>query len=167
MKYIVFLDFDGVLTSQRQHLAWSNNAYPMWSKFDPVAIEFLNRLCEKYDDVSIVWTTTWRNAMDDQLMTEHWIYTMFHNAGFRGKFGTPWRVNPENDKNLYGKRAKEIDLYLEKYKPDDFIIFDDMDYNFDAVLGKKRFVQTHHDDGMLTRHMKNALSLAGNWDRKR
>jgi len=169
MKYVVFVDFDGVLTSTRVHLSYeATKTYPVWCVFDPVAIEFFNRLHYKYEDVSFVWTTTWRNGMTDkQYHTEHWAYAMWYNAGFRGKFGTPWRVNPDETIPLH-KRAEEVKHYLEKYAPTarDYLVFDDNDYGFNDVLGKRRFIKTDSDNGLMYKHMKNVLSIVGTWDEK-
>ena len=42
-KYLVFLDIDGVFTSSRVHAA-HNASYDSWHLFDPVAIDFMNRI---------------------------------------------------------------------------------------------------------------------------
>jgi hypothetical protein len=73
---------------------------------------------------------------------------------------------------IYGKiwicgscgRTKEIKDYLNDFGPyDDFIIFDDSDFEYNKVLGIKRFIKTSSEDGILTKHMLNAKSLMGNW----
>lgn len=169
MKYLIFLDFDGVLTSERMEFGHGGDSdYQMMTRFDPNAIAFLNRIHEKYEDVHFVWSTTWRNGMEnDNLMNQHWAYTMFNNAGFRGNFGKPWKVNPD-DLIKHSDRAEEIKDYLEAYAPHhkDYMIIDDTDYGFNDILAKKRFVKTDPDNGMLLRHMKNAWALTGTWDRK-
>lgn len=40
------------------------------------------------------------------------------------------------------------------------------DYNFEKVLGKKRLVRTDPENGMLYRHMKDAMSIMGQWIEK-
>lgn len=169
MKYIVFVDFDGVLTSTRQYLAHYKPAYKMWATFDPVAIEFFNRIHYTYDDVSFVWTTSWRNYVNVGDISKHNLYSMWYNAGFRGKFGDPWKVNPDDQRDLnlnHAARAEEIKHYLENFAPDckDYLIFDDNDYDFNRILSKKRFIKTDPDNGILYKHMKNALSIMGTWD---
>lgn len=168
MKYLIFVDFDGVLTSKRVHFTQPTDSYQIWSTFDPVVMEFFNKIHNTYDDVSFVWTTTWRNNLQESGVLEHILYSMWYNAGFRGRFGTPWRVNPDNTMNT-SDRAHEIKDYLEKYATThkDFVIFDDSNYRFNDILGVKRFVQTSPDDGMLFKHMRNAWSLMGNWDKKK
>ena len=46
-KYLVFLDIDGVFTSSRVHYA-HNASYDMWHRFDPVAIDFMNKIHDRY-----------------------------------------------------------------------------------------------------------------------
>jgi len=174
-KYLVFVDFDGVLTSSRVHLSQDTdpyNHYPMWSTFDPVVVEFFNKLHHKYEGVRFVWTTSWRNNVPKDISVEHLAYSMWYNAGFRGMFGDPWTVNPDDQRDGYmnhTSRAEEIKHYLENYAQGckDFVIIDDNDYNFNKVLGIKRFVRTNPDDGMLLKHMKNILALTGNWDKRK
>jgi hypothetical protein len=168
--YLVFVDFDGVLTSTRVHMAQPEDSYPLWSTFDPIVMEFFNKIHNRYD-VEFVWTTTWRNNLEDAGLLTHVLYSMWYNAGFRGHFADPWRVNPEKRRDGLvntAARAEEIKDYLENYAPDckDYLIFDDSDYNFDKVLGKKRLVLTDPHNGMLYKHMAKALSIMGEWDRK-
>lgn len=166
-SYLVFLDVDGVFTSARVEM--SDAQYPyLWSKFDPVAVEFMNRIHDKHD-VEFVLSSTWRDnlKMDDNSLI--WVITAFRNAGFRGAFAPTWKVNPEDEPvMLYQKgRAHEIKHYIENYTNNlkDYIIFDDNDYGFDSVLGVKRLVRTDTDNGILVKHMKHAKSIMGNWYR--
>jgi hypothetical protein len=140
----------------------------MWSRFDPVAVSFLNKLHDNVDDLSFVWTTSWRLDMPDNDMTLHWAYTMFHNAGFRGKFGKPFRTEKLNEGNYFNSRSYEVLDYLKKYGNDtkDFMVLDDEDYHFDELLSKKRFVKTDPVNGMLYKHMEKAWSLVGSWDKR-
>lgn len=168
MKYIVFLDFDGVLTSSRVHYA-HNATYPMWARFDPVAVDFLNRIHDTFVDVSFVWSTTWRNGIVETAHTEHWAWSMFANAGFRGQFGKPWRVNQNNDQSKYHVRAEEVKEYLNDYGSGtkDFLVLDDSDYNWDKALPVKRWVKTDSENGLLWKHMRDAMSMMGTWEKKK
>ena len=171
VDYLIFVDFDGVLTNLRMQFGLEDDAYRMWTIFDPAVIEFFNRIHRTYTNVRFVWTTTWRNNITDEAMTEHWAYSMWYNAGFRGFFGTPWRVNPYNRKDgdvNHADRAAEIKHYLENYGSEckDYLIFDDSDYGFNKALDKKRFIRTHSENGMTFKNMLDAWSLTGNWERK-
>lgn len=170
MKYAVFLDFDGVLTTGRVDFA--NNGRkdrnnPMWHKFDPVAVDFLNRIHDTFEGVRFVWTTTWRtdqNFCNDFVAL--WAATMFANAGFRGLFAEEPLVNGNHDTTLYKDRGREIQDYLDLFQPRDYLVFDD-DRNYDfTMLPRKRVVYTDPLNGMLLEHMKYAWGIVGNWDRK-
>lgn len=167
MKYIAFLDIDGVFTSTRVQMSTLNSRI-IWDTFDPVAINFMNRLHHQIDDLSFVLISTWKNELREaDFRIAHWVQAAFRNAGFDGQLGNPWKTNPDNlDK--FPHRGHEIKDYLETFAPacKDFIIFDDNDYSFEAILGKKRLIKTDGENGLLFKHMLNALSLVGTWDTK-
>jgi hypothetical protein len=167
-KHLVFLDIDGVFTSSRVHIS-RTDPYPMWVKFDPVSIDFMNKIHDKYR-VQFVIMSTWKEHFrEDDTNIFHLVEAMFRNSGFRGEFASPWKTNPDNLPRLFElDRAYEVKEYLETYANDivDYILFDDNRYKFKEVLGKNRLVQTDHENGMLYKHMLNALSLMGNWNER-
>lgn len=169
-KYLVFLDIDGVFTSARVNSA-HNASYDMWHRFDPVAVDFMNRIHDTYA-VEFVVMSTWKNYIDaTSNQVEHWVRAAFGNSGFRGQFAKPWKTDPkESWINLPGMdRGDEVRMYLQDYAADveDFILFDDNAYNFESALGKRRLVRTDPDNGLLHKHMLNALSLMGTWQKDR
>jgi hypothetical protein len=166
-KYLVFVDFDGVLCSNRMQFGVPQDSYIMWSVIDPAVMAFFNKLHDTYEGVYFVWTTTWRNYLVHSMNLEHIAYSLWYNAGFRGHLGSPWRVNPGDTLN-HTDRAGEIIHYLDTFAPkvEDYLILDDSDYGFNKRLPKKRFIRTDSDNGMLFRHMKDAWSLTGNWKKK-
>ena len=168
MKHIVFVDFDGVLTTARVHFSQPKTAYQTWSQFDPIAINFFNKIHDNYEDVSFVWTTSWRNQIETCDNLEHILYSMWYNAGFTGFFGKPWRVNADNDLEMFEHREKEIDDYLTNYAPDNkgFIIFDDNDYGYDDVFGKNHFIHTDPQNGITFENMRQAWNVVSRWDPK-
>lgn len=166
VKYLVFLDIDGVFTSSRVQYA-SANPQDLWNKFDPTAIEFMNKIHDTVDGVYFMLISTWKDHLDtNDSMLEHWITSSFRNAGFRGEFNRPWKTNPENIYTSKETRAHEIRDFIQGRDLKDYIIFDDTDYEFDRILGKKRFIRTDHDNGLLLKHMRNAMSIIGEWDTK-
>lgn len=168
-KYLIFLDIDGVFTSNRVHYA-HNATYKMWARFDPVAVDFMNKIHDTYP-VEFVLMSTWKNGLrNDDKMTEHWIQAAFANSGFRGEFAAPWKTDPDNfSPTKKWDRGNEVKDYLENFATDveDFVLFDDNRYRFNEILGKKRLVQTNSDDGLLHKHMLHANSLMGNWEKKK
>jgi hypothetical protein len=166
-EYIIFVDFDGVLTSTRVHFTQQIDSYHVWAQFDPIAIKFFNKIHRAFD-VTFVWTTTWRNDVPlDNKHVQHIAYSQWYNAGFEGYFGTPWKVNPNDDLN-YQDRAGEVKHYLETYAKDvkDYLIFDDTNYGFNEKLGKKRLILTDPNNGLLYKHMQRAWAIMGEWNRK-
>lgn len=164
-KYLAFLDIDGVLTGDRVHFS-SEHEYNMWHQFDPVAIQFFNRIHDQYP-VEWVIMSTWKNQLrNDDTMIEHWIRAAFANCGFRGVISSPWKTDPDNFASTkYWDRAHEVKDYLENFGQDiqDFILFDDNTHRFKEILGKSRLIRTDPVDGLLFKHMKDAWSLMGNW----
>lgn len=169
-KYLVFLDIDGVFTSSRVHYA-HNAVYDMWQRFDPVAVDFMNKIHDRYP-VEFVLISTWKNYLrNDDHNIEHWIRAAFANSGFRGDFATMWKTDPDNlwsNKPQPYDRSHEIKDYLETYGQDieDFLIFDDNDYGFEKVLGIKRWIKTDPENGLLYKHMLKAQSIMGQWHEK-
>lgn len=171
-KYLCFLDVDGVFTSVRAQLGQTARKHPMWDKFDPLAVDFLNHLDADYD-LDFVLMSTWKNGLNmDDTTAYHWVCATFRNAGFTGTF--PWKrwktsfpEFPKEESYKYNERAYEVKHYLEQYECDDFLLFDDTAYDFNKVLGVKRHVRTSAQDGMLTKHMLHALSLVGTWEKKK
>jgi len=168
-KYLVFLDIDGVFTSERVHATYTGG-HDMWCKFDPVAIEFMNWIHDTYP-VEFCLMSTWKNNLrNDDENIEHWVNAAFANSGFRGKIAKPWKTDPDNFAVMKKwDRAHEVKDYLENFGPDivDFILFDDNRYRFNEILGIKRLVQTSHSDGLLYKHMMNAKSIMGNWEKRK
>jgi len=169
-KYVIFLDIDGVFASTRVHMGATSCGQPMWDKFDPVAVDFLNRLHDKHN-IDFVLSSTWKNNLNRLDTTIfHWMLSSFRNAGFRGNFPYPnWKTNPNDTPvSSIDGRAHEVKHFLEACLGayDDFVIIDDTDYRFNGVLGIKRFVKTDAENGMLAKHMKHILSLTGTWEKK-
>jgi hypothetical protein len=168
-KYLVFLDIDGVFTSHRVHTAHNAHEAAMWQRFDPVAVDFMNYIHDTYP-VEFVLMSTWKNGLrNDDPMIEHWVRAAFANSGFRGLFAKPWKTDPDNFAPVKKwDRGNEVKDYLENYGTDveDFILFDDNRYQFKEILGKQRLVWTDATDGLLHKHMLNAKSLMGTWEKR-
>lgn len=165
-RYAVFLDIDGVLTSARVQLGHTCEKHMLWDRFDPIAIDFLNRLDSKFN-IEFVIASTWKNhiAANDPSYF-HWIISSFRNAGFRGVFPYGrWKTNPRNEHySGLNDRALEVKDYLAEFGPyDDFLIFDDSDYLYDKTLGKRRHVKCCSQNGILLKQMRHVLAITGNW----
>lgn len=104
--------------------------------------------------------------------TQQWINSSFRNAGFRGNFPWPnWKTNPRNELDKYNRmngRAIEVADYLKEFGPyDDFLLFDDSNYDFNATLGIKRWIRCDSENGILVKQMMHAMSIMGQWEKKK
>ncbi len=76
---IVFLNFDGVLNSQLYYKRRERKGVREIDEIDPVAIGFLNQICED-NDAEVVVTSTWRLGR-----TVKELHDMLVNRGFTGE----------------------------------------------------------------------------------
>ena len=170
MKYAIFLDIDGVFCGTRMQMGHTCDKHLMWDKFDPIAVDFMNRIDAKHNVEFIIMSTWKENIKHIDPMYFHWINSSFRNAGFRGEFAYPyWKTNPLNTDKYSGFscRAKEVADYLTEYGPyKDYLLFDDTDYDFNRLLGRKRWIRCHSEDGLLSAQMKRAMAIMGEWEKK-
>lgn len=164
--YAVFLDIDGVLTSSRVHQTYETD-YPLWAKFDPIAVDFFNWIHDTYP-VKFVLSSTWRLGIE--LTDEHayhWIVSAFHNAGFRGSFHEVWATPNSQDAQRPAEVKEWLWTQIERgNSPTDYIIFDDTKYRFNEELAIKRHIWTDPKNGLLHRHMLDAKSMMGTWAKR-
>lgn len=167
-SYIIFLDIDGVLTSERSFFAHSPNNYKIMNKFDPVAIDFFNKIHNTYD-VEFVLISSWKTDMNvSSDYHKHWIISSFSNSGFVGKFADVWKVSDEDNFPALNTRAFQIIKYVEEHHAsiEDYMIFDDEDYSYNKILNKKRFIKTSSKEGISLKNMKDAWSMLGSWKKR-
>jgi hypothetical protein len=156
---------DGVFTSSRVYFSRDRYDDEIWTSLDPVAMDFFNKVHRRYR-VEFVLMSTWKDhlsATDNNIL--HWVHSAFRTAGFEGRFANPWKTNPENKPYFSYHRGKQVRDYLDEYGQDidDFILFDDNQYDFKDALGKKRLVRTDPDNGLTYKNMKDAMALMGQW----
>jgi hypothetical protein len=169
-RYLVFLDIDGVFTSPRVNYA-HNAVYNMWHRFDPVVIDFMNKLHDSHP-LEFVVMSTWKDGLNpNNDMIEHWVRAAFGNSGFRGEFAKPWKTDPDSlikTRLNNNDRAFEVLDYLENFGSSvvDYLLFDDNKYMFNEVLPKKRLILTDPENGLLHKHMLHATSITGTWEKK-
>ena len=170
MKYAIFLDIDGVFCGTRMQMGHTCSKHAMWDRFDPIAVDFMNKIDELHN-VEFVIMSTWKDKVNhSDPMYFHWINSSFRNAGFRGEFAySYWKTNPLNTDKYTGFscRAAEVADYVREYGPyKDYLLFDDSDYDFNRILGKKRWTRCHSEDGLLSAQMKRAMAIMGEWEKK-
>jgi len=163
----IFLDIDGVLTSARVYRSQPKDSYKMWTQFDPIAVQFLNRIHEN-KPVEFVFSSTWTNWKSSDPMYRHLMESALRNAGFTGNLAEKW-VIPDpiaQEGKQPPQRGRRICQYMSNVEgqfSNDFIAFDDDYHDFRETLAKKNYVITDPQEGMLTKHMKKAMSLIGDW----
>lgn len=141
---IVFLDFDGVIATDRAYHAYRQDVAPRlpMRAIDPISIMLLNRILEhsKYDDTRFVISSTWRDY-HDKFSIESILYT----NGFKGRLHYNW-FTPQGLKT----RDEEILAWLKDhpYTKDNWIVIDDLDFYDKEII--KRHVKTDEFDGITT-----------------
>lgn len=161
---VVFLDFDGVLNSQKffqkkgNRRTMSHGLSFGASQLDPQALALLDQLIEA-SGAKIVISSSWRHLWD---VPE--IIAMFESRGFKnidaiiGKTG-----NSTTDHR--GTEVQEfLDLERERKEVDDqhdpitaYVILDDTD-EFDTTQ-RQNFVKTHPAVGLTPADVKRALNI--------
>jgi hypothetical protein len=145
---LVFLDFDGVLNSDK-----SVQELGTRYRFAKSSVDALNEIV-RHTDARIVISSTWRN---------HW--TLIENASYLKRDGVlPNRVVGKT-KALDKERGLEIDLWLQSapYPVESFVILDDRD---DMLKHCDRLVKTDPQIGLTMSHARQAIEiLASPWRR--
>lgn len=143
MSDIVFLDFDGVISTPRAKIATGE-----W--IDPIATALLAKLQREFG-FKIVISSTWR-VMQDRCLRA------LAPSGLVSALHADWRTNEDPE----GARPREIDDWLARNGEPDFLILDDDQF---AWTGRQvaRWIHTHIYDGFLFEHyreMEAALTAA-------
>jgi hypothetical protein len=130
---VVFLDVDGVLNSERSFLAGGarvkqytldNPDDPYWLKItrctiDPVAIDLVNRICDKCD-AKLVISSTHRKHFKDADDKLALMQDYFYKLGLRRNLVIGWT------ESLHTIRGIEIQEWLERHpEVNNYVILDD------------------------------------------
>ena len=146
---ILFLDIDGVLNSHASMLAlglsWPQDN-PKAVNLNPVAVGLLKEICKECD-LHIYVHSTWSTQ------SKEWFTEMFKHYGFDAKV-----LEREHASILDVDRNERIDVAIEHYRPEQFIVLDD-----DDVCSKfgERFILTDSRNGLGWEHYEKALALFG------
>lgn len=101
---IVFLDFDGVVSTPRAHMARTDAPLPdRW--IDPIAVKLFNLLCEA-TDAAVVISSSWRLLYDGR---ESFREMMLRN-GFAAALHADWRTE-----RIDGPRGDEVAEWLSRH----------------------------------------------------
>lgn len=98
--FIVFLDIDNVACTERAYHAYGHaldkNVMRVW---DPVVIQFLNRLTEEFKQLKFVISSTWG--------VKHDVPTILMSHGFRGNFHEDDKVIRHFGHNPRGRLVRD------------------------------------------------------------
>jgi hypothetical protein len=137
---IVFLDFDGVITSIRSG----------FYNLDPIAIKFLIRCCQD-SDAQIVIISDWRLDNPEEFFRDIfgiWLHDDWETPCYHDDFCVPHYSHDF----VRQTRGREIKSWLDDH-PDvtEYIIIDDNDLFLDEQ--KPFWIKTSYDNGLLREHM--------------
>ena len=147
---VLFLDFDGVLCTDRVHYAnYSDKIFPReyMRSLDPIGIKLVNRLCDDFD-LTVVLCTTWRHQNDCKvILRTHGFTAPFHhdiNTPNEATFSSP------------GRKGAEINSWLDEHpEVKTYIILDDDE----TILHFDHIVYPHPLDGISTENYLDATRL--------
>ena len=140
-KGVLFLDFDGVICSDRAYLAAQQDKEKhVLRTLDPVSINLVDRLCQDFD-LEVVISSTWRTRYPcPEILLTH---------GFRSSFH-----KDEKTPVSFGRtRGMEISDWLEEHpEVTRYLIVDDCTDGLQDNFLTPHHVQTDQFDGFLTSH---------------
>lgn len=151
---IVFLDIDGVFTSERVHRTiFNKDNYGVWSKFDPIAIDYLNNLYHD-NDIDFVICSSWRNSFDTKEIKH-----MLYSAGFQGAI----LASTQKDFRTINKQ-KSIQNFVEEHKPKNWLVIDDECLSWgEPFIQKKNAVRTCTFNGFDCFAMEECTQIVNSW----
>jgi hypothetical protein len=137
---IIFLDMDGVLCTQRAHIAQGlqhmPNHHPFMDALDREAVGMLNAFTAQFY-TKYVLSSTWRKQHTQTEMEQH-----LRKYGWKGEFHDDWKTDEDGP-----VRGWEIERWLGNHRDvTNYIILDD---NSDMLDSQKfHFVQTDEWNGL-------------------
>lgn len=148
---VLFLDIDGVLNSGEyfRKAGLDRDTFPD-GHLELEKIERINLFCE-LTGYKIVLSSTWREFGKDEcneiLKRNGLTFDLYDiTPDLTEKKGKIWTAKTRGD---------EIQAWIDKHKPDEYIIIDD-----DSDIHQKdRFIQTNSEHGFTNEKFKEAISI--------
>jgi hypothetical protein len=153
---IIFLDFDGVLTSVDSMVAFwhlNRNEHHNEDRLDPVCVGLIRHLCEK-TGAKVVVSSVWRIGRTEQDFLD--IFKQYGWDDFPYAGQTP--ISRERI------RGQEIQTWLNQNPVDTYVIFDDDSDMLESQLGN--FIHVSNINGFRSQHYVKALRLLGHPDER-
>lgn len=148
--YVIFLDIDGVLNhkqffEKKKELLFKNNiqlTFP-FDSFDVNIIHNLNKFWEKYTDVKLVISSSWRwNSDLDKILN---------------KVGLNKCIDAITPTMISNHRGEEIDIFLKQHNVKEYVIFDDIDDMLDNQ--KDHLILCDDKIGLTEDNLKQAIQI--------
>lgn len=124
MKYI-FLDFDGVLNTEKHQAFLRSNGLNTCDQygpiFDPDAVEYLSDILSRVPDAKIVIISSWKFEGEDRM------FQLWKERNLPGVVAgiTPTLV-PMSLDDLYAGKGREIKTWLQDNPATEYVILDDV-----------------------------------------
>lgn len=149
-RSIIFLDFDGVLNTERYQARLAVDGKPIkdhWGPlFDPHAVANLRKIIEA-TDADIVITSSWRYLQRLGSLRMMW--------EVRGLPGEVLDTLPCGAS--YISRGEEIEYWLNSHGQPDYVIIDDLDDFYPTQ--RDRYVETNPIVGITDADAKRAIEI--------
>lgn len=151
---IVFLDFDGVISTNRAWLAQKDieDFYDRW--IDPVAVKMIADLCAQFG-YQIVVTSTWRKFGWDVCHSALGIAEEYIHDDWRTK-----EIWPKGPNGSAGSRPAEIADWWDRnahYGENEYIIVDDDSFNWTPEQAE-RWIKTDGLNGFSTENYEEVMN---------
>jgi len=156
MTKIMFLDFDGVISTSRAWVAQKHieDFHTRW--IDPIAVGLVTEACREFG-YTIVVTSTWRKFGEEACRKALGVAAQFLHDDWRTK-----EIWPKGPNSSAGSRPAEIEDWLKRNggfdgKFEDYIIVDDDGFNWlpDQI---DRWIKTHQLDGFSTNNYEELIN---------
>lgn len=136
MKKVIFLDFDGVLNTEKYqaklHVDKKRSFDQYGPLFDPEAVYNLRRILESIPDAIIVISSSWK-LEGLQRMRDMWRFRNLPGSVYdvTPDYMSPeWQIDPElaDDYSILVGRGNEVRQWLKENAPEGcrYVIFDDL-----------------------------------------
>ena len=148
---ILFLDFDGVISTNRAWLAQKDidDFYLRW--IDPIAVRMIADLCAQYN-FQIVIISTWRKFGKAECTTALGRANIYIHNDWRTE-----EIWPKGPNGSAGSRPAEIDDWLARNGNPDYLIIDDDSFNWTEEQAA-RWIKTDTCNGFSTENYEEVTN---------